>query len=122
MNDQTKNKTKEELKKQREATIPAPKREIDYQVDTLSTNTATSAYYSDTYNTITVNHIENEDNSFNESSATKAHEQKHRDNNIAGISKQSMSLEEYYKICCHDEISANITELLQLREEYNFLR
>lgn len=114
---------KEEIKKQRAGKperITAPKRTIDFQVDTLQTapDNNFAAYMSFDRNSITENYVVGEDNSFNQSLSTKAHEQKHRDNNIAGLKTLPMSLEQYYKVCCHDEISATICELLQLRQEY----
>ena len=116
MNDKA--KTKEALKRQRATTIPAPKRTIDYQVDTLQQAALAKSYYYAGTNTITVNYEKNKDNTLNESSSAKAHEQKHRDNHNAGMHNLPMNLEQYYKVCCHDEISATMTELLQLRQEY----
>lgn len=98
--------------------IKVPKRTIDFQVDTLKTAEFAAAYMTPGNNSITVNYVEGEDNTFNESKATKAHEQKHRDNYNAGMGSMPVSLEEYYKIKQHDEISANMAELLQIRQEY----
>lgn len=105
---------REKLKKE----LSAPTRRIDYQVDTLQTKKNTSAYFSPDKNTITVNYYEGKDNSFNESRSTKAHEQKHRDNTATGMLEWSMSLEQHYKVCVHNETSANICELLEVREAY----
>ena len=46
------------------------------------------------------------------------HEAKHRDNQAAGARAQDMSPTEYYKIQCHDEISALLAECLAVREGY----
>lgn len=113
---------RESLASQRQQILEAPLRRIDFQNDTLDArrndNGFAAAYMSQGRNTITVNIREGVDNSFNQTKATKAHEQKHRDNNSAGFNDLSMSLEQKYKTCCIDEISANICELLQWREEY----
>ena len=118
MNDKT--KTKNALKSQRAATIPAPKRTIDFQVDTIAVDSpeTNSAFFTWADNTVTVHYREETDNSYNESSQIKAHEQKHRDNHKAGINNLPMNLEQFYKTDCNDEISANIAGLMQLREEY----
>lgn len=109
---------KEELKKHR-AKITPPKREIDFQVDTIPERTDAAAYFSPRINTITENYVKGKDNSYSQSRSALAHEQKHRDNHNAIDEKTiPMSLEQYYKICCYDEISANTCELLQLRQEY----
>lgn len=112
-------KLKQELKEQSLQT--APVRSVDFQVDTLSNtaSTSTAAYFSSWVNTITKNYTEGQDNSYNQSKATLAHEQKHRDNYKAIDSDTvPMSLEQCYKIRCYDEISANTCQLLQLRQEY----
>ncbi len=109
---------KEELQQQRRKMAAAPNRRVDFQVDTLQMATTTAAYFSPDVNTITENYILGNDNTFNQSSSILAHEQKHRDNNAAGLKNIPMGLEQYYKICCYDEISASICELLQLRQEY----
>lgn len=114
-----KKETKKALKKQRADAIPTPTRKIDYQVDTLSKETPTIAYFHKYNNTITVNYQENvSDTPLEQSKAVKAHEQKHRDNQAAGIDNMPMSLEQYYKTEINNEISATIAELLQIRMEY----
>ncbi|MBP3688071.1 MAG: hypothetical protein J6J35_06905 [Alphaproteobacteria bacterium] len=105
---------REKLKKE----LSAPTRRIDYQVDTLQTLKFAAAEFSPDENTITVNYVKSKDNSFNESRSVIAHEQKHRDNHKAGMKNLPMSLEQYYKVRCHNEISATMCELLQLRQEY----
>lgn len=96
----------------------APTKKVDLQVDTLSYTPDAAAYFSPHINTITQNYVIGRDNTFNQSRSTLAHEEKHRNNNAQGLKNMPMSLEEYYKVCCHDEISATICELLQLRQEY----
>lgn len=116
-----KEETKKALKAQKVAAsryISVPKRTIDYQVDTISVAGGAIAYFSPDRNTITENYVKGKDNSDNQSLAIKAHEQKHRDNNKAGLENMPMSLEQYYKVCCHNEISATMCELMQLRQEY----
>jgi len=112
---------KESLKNQRDDIMPPPSRTIDFQTDTIKPGGQNSggAYFSSDKNTITQNYVEGKNNSHSQSRSTLAHEQKHRDNNNA-IDRRTvpMSLEQYYKICCYDEISANTCELLQLRQEY----
>ena len=93
-------------------------RVVDFQVDTLQQSETAAAYYSPANNSITENYVEGEDNSFNQSLATVAHEAKHRDNHLSGLDNLPMSLEQYYKTRCHDEISANIVELLQIRQQW----
>ena len=113
---------KKQLKDQNVQTFRAPQRRIDFQQDTLDNKRVddgfAAAYYRSWRNTVTVNIREGEDNSFNKTKATKAHEQKHRDNQLAGMYDLSVGLEQNYKLHCIDEISANICELLQWREEY----
>lgn len=115
-----KKETKEALKRQISDVIPTPTRKIDYQVDTLKQESlnSTIAYFTPRNNTITVNHTLNENSPLEKSKSTKAHEQKHRDNQAAGIGSLPMSLEQHYKINMHDEISATMAELLHIRQEY----
>ena len=62
-------------------------REVDFQVDTLSNETTTGAYFLSGDNTLTINYVEGEDsfNSWSGSMAVLMHEQKHRDNRSQGI-------------------------------------
>lgn len=108
---------KEELAKALKK-MEAPKMKVDYQVDTLANAEGAVAYFRSWKETITINYVEGQDNSQNESLATKAHERKHKENHDAGMKNMPMSLEQYYKVCQHDEISANMTELMQLRLQY----
>lgn len=50
--------------------------------------------------------------------STLAHEQKHKDNYNKKMRFQLLTPMQYAKMCMHDEISANICELLTLRYEY----
>lgn len=91
---------------------------IDFQVDTLSAYTGAGAYFTAHRGNITRNHFENETNQWQESLQFMAHEEKHRSNYNKGMYAYATSVEQTYKLNMHDEISANIVELLELREEY----
>ncbi len=101
-------------------------KKIDYQVDTLGVDNKSSSlgYYISGANTITTNYHENDEwlRYLEESSldAIIYHEQKHRSNNNKGFRSESISvsLKQYHKLCMADEISANMAELVYLREEY----
>lgn len=60
----------------------------------------------------------NEDIDFENFSLKMVHEQKHQDNHMQEISNMPMSLEQYYKNCMHNEISADMAMLLAMREKY----
>lgn len=95
-------------------------REVDFQVDTLSNETTTGAYFLSGDNTLTINYVEGEDsfNSWSGSMAVLMHEQKHRDNEAQGMYAYAISPEQAYKINMHDEISANMASLVYLRDKY----
>lgn len=95
-------------------------REVDFQVDTLSNETTTGAYFLSGDNTLTINYVEGEDsfNSWSGSMAVLMHEQKHRDNQAQGMYAYAISPEQAYKINMHDEISANMASLVYLRDKY----
>ena len=101
-------------------------KKIDYQVDTLGVDNKSSSlgYYRPGANTITMNYHENDERlrylEENDRDTIIYHEQKHRSNNNKGFMSESISvsLEQYYKLCMADEISANMAELVYLREEY----
>ncbi len=95
-------------------------RNIDFQVDTLTNSNSSGAYYTPSRNTITVGHfLDNEYKTrWSGSKGTLTHEQKHRDNENQGIHAYAMSVEQAYKVCMHDEISANMAELIHWRDEY----
>ncbi len=97
-----------------------PTRKIDYQVDTVNNITNYGAY-SRSKNTITLYYQKlarayNLPESFIAMSVI--HEQKHRDNRAMGISEYPVSPEQAYKLDMHNEISANIAELIYVRDRY----
>ena len=95
-------------------------RSIDFQVDTLSNSSSSGAYYTPRRNTITIGHFLDDESKtrWSGSEGTLVHEQKHRDNANQGIYAYAMSVEQAYKVCMHDEISANMAELIYWRNEY----
>ncbi|MBE6462493.1 MAG: hypothetical protein E7005_01890 [Alphaproteobacteria bacterium] len=95
-------------------------RNVDFQVDTLANNTGTGGYFNPANNSITINYLENDEdfNKWSGSGAVLIHEQKHRDNANQGIHAYAMSVEQAYKVCMHDEISANMAGLIYLRDKY----
>ena len=98
-----------------------PMRDVDYQVDTIGDkNTGALGYMTSNKNSITINHRlgDNEWNEKSESDCTIIHEQKHRDNHQQGMFAYAVSREQAYRLAMHDEISANIAELLLLRKKY----
>ena len=98
--------------------IQFPKREVDYQVDTLAQYNPTIAYFMKNKQSVTQNYYEHMDQNIIQKLSTLAHEQKHRDNSKFDLANTPMSLTQQYKSLCHNEISANIVELLQLRQMY----
>lgn len=93
------------------------------QNDSVSEILAGTAIYQPDIGSITlkVSNDEDKETSENEEkdkSLIIVHEKKHDDNNKAGIFSEEMSVEQYYKISMHDEISANIATVIALREEY----
>lgn len=95
-------------------------RNIDFQVDTLTNSNSSGAYYTPGRNTITVGHFLDDEykTRWSGSKGTLTHEQKHRDNENQGMYAYAMSVEQVYKVCMHDEISANMAELIHWRDEY----
>ena len=106
-------------------------RTIDMQVDTVSAegSKGRAAYFTggnsnDNRNTITVNYVKNKGiardviSDYSIEETVLLHEQKHRDNYLQGIYAYAVSPEQAYKRTMHDEISANMTELVALRDEY----
>ena len=93
---------------------------IDYQVDTLRQTNLAQAYYRPSKNSIIVNYVEGDEkfNNLGLNQGVLIHEQKHRDNNNAGLYAYPMSKEQVYKLVMHDEISANIATLIYMRDEY----
>lgn len=99
-----------------------PLRDIDFQVDTVSVEQTdgAAAYYSSAPNTVTTNYVKGDSfgNKFNNSDTALLHEQKHRDNYNQGLYEYPVSPEMAYKLNMHNEISANMVELLYLRQKY----
>lgn len=94
-------------------------REVDYQVDTLAKGNQTAAYFNTKKQTITHNFFEeNTSNFLMITEDNIAHEVKHRDNFVNQLGTYSMSLEQYFKCRIHDEISANLAALLNMRDRY----
>lgn len=95
-------------------TDKAPKTKIEMQNDTIQSSSIQAYYYQKT-DTITYNIPKNnKQQKFPE--PTIAHENKHRQTAKSGVMEQPMSLAQYSKLNLYDEISANITELLYLRQ------
>ncbi|MBQ8785579.1 MAG: hypothetical protein IJZ59_06020 [Alphaproteobacteria bacterium] len=98
-----------------------PTRDIDYQVDTLP-NPRSLATYSTLNNSITL-HYDNtmgKDYTIPEDDIATIviHEQKHRDNKKNGLYSRPVNPDQSYKLDMHDEISANMAELIYLRDKY----
>ena len=98
--------------------VSIPKRTIDYQVDTVARYNPTVAYFMKNKQSITQNYYQFMDHDQIQELSTLAHEQKHRDNSTFDLPNTPMSLTQHYKAQCHNEISASIVELLQLRQMY----
>lgn len=95
-------------------------RTIDFQVDTLDTQTSTGGYFTPSKKTLTLNYQEGNAsfNDWSQSPSVLIHEQKHRDNYSQGIYEYALSPEQAYKVNMHDEISANMASLIYLRDQY----
>ena len=96
-------------------------REIDYQVDTLA-NPRSLATYSTKNNSITLHYDKDNEPGYTipeeNIAITVIHEQKHRDNKKEGLYSYPVSPDHSYKLDMHDEISANMAELIYLRDKY----
>ena len=90
-----------------------PTRNVDFQVDTVAVGTTYNAVYTPSKNTIHVSYMNGETRI-----GSIPHEQKHRDNQLAGLREYEVSSEQGYRLNMHDEISANIASLIVLREKY----
>ena len=90
-----------------------PTRNVDFQVDTVAVGTTYNAVYTPAKNTIHVSYINGETRM-----GSIPHEQKHRDNQLAGLREYEVSPEQGYRLNMHDEISANIASLIVLRQKY----
>ena len=96
-------------------------RNIEFQVDTVADTKGASAYYTPNRNAITANYKKDYKealNNYMQSRETITHEQKHRDNYQKGMFAWPVSSEQAYKLEMHDEISAMMTEIISLRDEY----
>lgn len=97
-------------------------KDIYFQRDTVADFMAGSAAYDPRTNTITSMVGETEKTTEEYSELNKRlvliHEQKHKDNALDNLRSGNMTIEQYYKICMHDEVSANIATLIAMREEY----
>ncbi len=96
-------------------------RNIEIQVDTVSNvNYTTYGYAALDSNVVHLRH--NTENEFVniavKSPAVIQHEQKHLDNYNNGMFAYALNMDQAYKISMWDEISANMTALIALRDEY----
>ncbi|MBP3545736.1 MAG: hypothetical protein J6K16_01220 [Alphaproteobacteria bacterium] len=97
-----------------------PTRKIDYQVDTVNSITNYGSY-SRSKNTITLYYqklARHYDLPEEFIAMSVIHEQKHRDNKKMRISEYPVSPEQAYKLDMHNEISANLAELIYVRDRY----
>lgn len=96
--------------------VKNPVLEIAYHTDTLEKVSSTLLMYLN--GTITRYYLEN-NNSYRMQMPYFAHEEWHHHNDESGYRKKYyLSPLEYYKLCMHDEISANMAALLTARYEY----
>ncbi len=98
---------------------------IDFQVDTLSqTSSRAGGYFSPGSGTITLNYHEDDASMQRWEQESREtilyHEQKHRTNKNKGFKSYDINVspEQYYHLCNADEVSANMAELIYLREKY----
>lgn len=96
--------------------VKTPVLNVAYRTDTLERATSTLLFYS--RGLITRYYVEN-NNSFRMQLPYFAHENWHHHNdNIGYRMRYYFTPIEYYKLCMHDEISANIAAVLTARYEY----
>ena len=102
-------------------------KKIDFQVDTLANvpdDRYLAGYFTPYTKTITINYPEQYPEAqkllSTERSLYLQHEEQHRINNKKGISVYDIKIspDQFFKLCAADEISANMAELIYLREEY----
>lgn len=97
-------------------TVKTPIRSVAYFTDTLYQSTSTLMYY--VSDKIYRNYVEG-NNSFRMQIPYFAHEDWHKHNCYSGFRyKYEYSPMEYYKLCMHDEITANLVAVLSMRYEY----
>lgn len=98
------------------AKVKNPILNVAYRTDTLERAISTLLFYS--RGSITRYYVEN-NNSFRLQLPYFAHENWHHHNDLIGYRKRFyFTPVEYYKLCMHDEISANIAAVLTARYEY----
>ena len=95
-------------------------RDAHYQVDTLKGELFSAGGFSLKTNTVTLNYSGYDwfGTAWAEHYTTLIHEIHHQDNASKGLYSYPVSIEQAYKINMHDEISANLAELVAVREEY----
>ena len=97
-----------------------PTVDVAYQVDTLDQPWRRGFKYDRQDNRIDFAHVlgEDETNRKNFSDEKIVHEQKRRTNYQNGIYEYALSTEQAYKVSMHDHISADMAELIALRQQY----
>lgn len=93
---------------------------VSFRVDTIAADRGVGAYFTDHSNSITINYKKGDDtwNEWTQAPSILIHEEKHRSNAKKGMHDYATSVEQEYKLDMHDEISANIAQLIELRQEY----
>ncbi|MBQ8671580.1 MAG: hypothetical protein IJ525_03560 [Alphaproteobacteria bacterium] len=96
--------------------VKKPVYELSYRNDTLQKVTSILLYYS--RGIITRNFVEN-NNSYRMQMPYFAHEEWHHHNDSINYrSRYPLKPLEYYRLCMHDEVSANLVAILTARYEY----
>ncbi|MBP3546575.1 MAG: hypothetical protein J6K16_05535 [Alphaproteobacteria bacterium] len=90
-----------------------PTRDVEFQVDTIPQGAGYNGVFIPKRNAVEISYKNGKTYT-----DTLPHEQKHKDNEIAGLYEYPVSPEQAYKIYMHDEISANIASLIVLRQKY----
>ena len=98
--------------------MPAPMIKITVQDDSITKRKFADAYYHSGRDIIVNNVVIGEEKNERDFLLTMTHEFEHQLNAKEGVQTSWMSLEQYYKLCVYDEISANIAQGLDLREKY----
>ena len=96
-----------------------PVREVEYVVDTISSgqDAKWDGHYNPMLNSITSNYYGTEKEKLH-MECLLIHETKHKDNYHAGIDDYPMNKEQCGCMDSHDEISANLAELIYMRQKY----
>lgn len=96
--------------------VKEPVHDIVYQVDTLDQKSSALLYH--VQGQITRNFVENQ-NMYRMQLSLFVHEKWHHHNYLLGFrTNYSFKPDEYYRLCLHDEITANIAALLTTRYQY----